>query len=198
MSLTAPPPESSPSPLSTLQKTGLIFQYILTRSDSSKQKLAENVDGPTFYSLRLVLSSFAAGMGTGAYLAGTHRNHQFLAENAHRMPKTKGGFWKYNQAKHYAVIRHAGPGALKHGFNFAALTAVYAGIEYKLEEMYGENFGNAAAAGCVTALLFSASRLSLSSGKYAVLVGTGCGLSIGLLQDGYRYFNGVSIKMPSI
>jgi hypothetical protein len=55
------------------------------------------------------------------------------------------------------------------------------------------------AAGLATSLIFSGvTRLSLPSARYAVALGTGCGLGIGLLQDGYRYYSGRSIKVPSI
>jgi hypothetical protein len=125
-----------------LEKTGIILKYIFIRNDAVKQDIVKHVDPATIYSIRLCLSSFSAGMATGAYISGTSRARQFLAENSHRLPRTKGGWFQYHKAKNYAVLQHAGYGAFREAVKFTAITACYAGIEQTLESEFGEGFVN--------------------------------------------------------
>lgn len=182
-----------------VSKVGVVLRYIFMRNEDTKSEVLMHVDPPTLYSVKLCLSSFASGMGVGAYISGIARSRQFLAENVHRLPTTKGGWFEYHKAKNYAVFNQAGIGAVKYGIKFTAISACYASIEQKLESKFGEGFYNATASGFATSILFSAfNRLSVPSTKYAVLFGTGVGLFIGGLQDCYLYLNGTSIKVPKI
>ncbi|ORY47318.1 hypothetical protein BCR33DRAFT_715062 [Rhizoclosmatium globosum] len=144
-----------------------------------------------------------AGAGMGSYIAARQRSHQFLAENAHRLPKTQRGWYVYHRHKQLESIRAAlsWKGGLGNGAKFATMGAIFCGLEALLEThvtQERECWVNAVGAGTICGALFAAgTRLSLQSSKYALAMGAGTGLAIGLLEDVSAYVSGVSLKYPS-
>ncbi|KAI8610499.1 hypothetical protein BC830DRAFT_1053676, partial [Chytriomyces sp. MP71] len=48
-----------------------------------------------------------AGFCTGGFLRARMRSHQFLAENAHRLPRTEKGWYVYHRHKQLEALRAA-------------------------------------------------------------------------------------------
>lgn len=61
-----------------------------------------------------IISSYC-GLGLGALLGARRASLVYLAENAHRMPVTKGGWYMYHKHRNYAIIRGAARRALPTG-----------------------------------------------------------------------------------
>ena len=171
-----------------------LLDYLLLRRDAA---IISEIHPSTYYTVRLCVAGVVAGMAAGAYQKGTIVGLQFMAENAHRMPRTKGGWFQFHQAKNHRIIKHAGIAAVKTGAKFGLLTSVYAVSEQIIESRLGENWKSPTFAGMTTGVFFCVyAKLSSSLAKRAVIIGTLAGLSIGILQDGYRIINGKSIKSP--
>ncbi|KLO11259.1 hypothetical protein SCHPADRAFT_792456, partial [Schizopora paradoxa] len=79
----------------------------------------------------LVLPATAGllGLSLGMMRGGRHASLQYLAENAHRQPRTVEGWYFYKKTKNYRVMW----GALKEGgresIRLGAIGLVWAGLE---------------------------------------------------------------------
>ncbi|ODN79900.1 hypothetical protein L202_03789 [Cryptococcus amylolentus CBS 6039] len=95
----------------------------------------------------LVLPSVALsfGLSIGFVRGGSQARLRFLAENAHRMPKTVGGWYFYTKTRNYRVIQ----GALKSGGYYGAAlggsTLTYVLLDESLgwarEQIFGVKIG---------------------------------------------------------
>ncbi|KAJ3397778.1 hypothetical protein HDU80_009463 [Chytriomyces hyalinus] len=143
-----------------------------------------------------------AGFATGGLVAGRARSHQFLAENAHRLPSTERGWFLYHRHKQLEAMR-AGltwRGGFGAGLRFAGMGVVFTCTEALIENtLFGgrETWAAAVGAGVGSGLVFAAgARLPRAYARYAILFGAGAGLGIGLLEDVAAVFTGVSVKNP--
>ncbi|KAI8838523.1 hypothetical protein BJ741DRAFT_601351 [Chytriomyces cf. hyalinus JEL632] len=143
-----------------------------------------------------------AGFATGGLVAGRARSHQFLAENAHKLPSTERGWFLYHRHKQLEAMR-AGltwRGGFGAGLRFAGLGVVFTCTEALIEHtVFGgrETWAAAVGAGVGSGLVFAAgARLPRAYARYAILFGAGAGLGIGLLEDVAAVFTGVSVKNP--
>ncbi|KAI8911578.1 hypothetical protein EDD86DRAFT_202742 [Gorgonomyces haynaldii] len=177
----------------------LLSRYILFRTPELKEQVATKVDPNVFYASRLVLVATATGFAAGAFMQGQLRGLQFVAENMHRVPKTKGGWYFYQRAKNNAVVEAAGIGGVKMATKFSFITIGYCVLDNLIEMQLGDRWTNPSVAGFLIAGGFSLySRLSFGASRRALLVGTLAGTCIGLMQEGYKMAYGVSIKVPTI
>ncbi|KAF9426645.1 hypothetical protein BGZ76_002667 [Entomortierella beljakovae] len=110
---------------------------------------------------------------------------QYLAENAHRLPKDMEGWYFYHKRKNYRMAL----GALKKGSVFSLKAAGLVGLFEVLEASAdffrgGADLLNSTFAGTASGALFSvASKLPKQSSKQTILLGAGYGLVSGALQD---------------
>jgi len=136
---------------------------------------------------RLILlpgAAILAGTVIGLVRGSRRVSLQFLAENAHRPPRTVQGWYFYNKTKNYKVmlggLQQAGVDASK-----LCVTALgWVAIEESLERVQLGEFKEVCA-GAGTAGLFSAIyRLSLRTTGRTVLLGTVVGCGMRLLRMG--------------
>ena len=173
----------------------ILVKHLLLGTAKDNEQVKSTIDPRVFYSSRLVLAATGAGMLTGGYLKGFERGRQFLAENAHRLPRTKGGWFKYHQYKQRQMIQYAGKGAIQSGWQFMVVSAAYATLEHFLEVWQGPQLWNGALAGTGTGLLYVFWKgLYGPSGRYALLLSSAGGCGIGCLQSLYQEWYGVDIK----
>ncbi|KAG9284693.1 hypothetical protein G9A89_002924 [Geosiphon pyriformis] len=131
----------------------------------------------------------------GSYEGGKRTGFQYLAENAHKLPTTRSGWYFYHKRKNHKVIL----GGMKHGVRYSVKTGslcfLFVGIEAGWDSVRGEaDFANTLISGLSTALIFSSIyRLPMQSIKYACMFGGGFGLFSGVAQDAYRYYKGERI-----
>lgn len=69
------------------------------------------------------------GFLVGAYSGGKLRRLQFLAENSHRLPKTKAGWYYYLRERNYQVLKRGGAVGAKVGLKWAGVLGGFAAIE---------------------------------------------------------------------
>ncbi|KAJ3291014.1 hypothetical protein HDU76_007336 [Blyttiomyces sp. JEL0837] len=180
-----------------------IFHYLTTFQDTKREEsraYLHQVSPSLVWTLQLTSLLTLSGFGSGAYISGRQRAIQFLAENAHRLPKTVKGWYFYHKYKQHEAIHAAYKGGMRYGGRFGAIALVYCGAEVAMERTLGmESWVCSMGAGSAAAFVFSlASRLNFQYGKYAILFGAGTGLGIGLLQDGYSLIYGHSIKNENL
>jgi len=133
------------------------------------------------------------GLSLGLMRGGRHASLQYLAENAHRQPRTVEGWYFYKKTKNYRVMW----GALKEGgresARLGAIGFVWAGLEDGLERLAArtkvETLEKAkeVGAGVGTGLVFGAVyRLPMASFRRAVVLGGIVGLTVSVLQEVQR------------
>ncbi|RKP22318.1 hypothetical protein SYNPS1DRAFT_6285, partial [Syncephalis pseudoplumigaleata] len=85
------------------------------------------------------VSGFGAfwGFVFGAYLGGRQSGLQYLAENAHRLPRTKADWYFYHKTKNYRVML----GGIRRGMLYAGRTGglclCFSGLEATLDYARG-------------------------------------------------------------
>lgn len=148
---------------------------------------------PTIPRLTLItLSSSVVTFFIGSIAGGKKTAYQFLAENAHRMPRTHQGWYFYHKTKNYRVMF----GGIKAGFSYARRTmlwtALYTGMEASLDGSRDTvDAGNSVVAAILTASLFSwRNGFSRQLTKRTVRMSGLVGLGLGILQDGLIYAKG--------
>lgn len=167
----------------------------------SLRQLAESGRGQRLNfppALRVVLAGTVAGgygLITGFYRGFTRTSLQYLAENAHRMPSTKGGWYFYHKRKNYVVLR----GGLVQGFKqmarFGGIASVYFGLEAYIDRLRGViDFGSSALAAGTVGLGYGvmsgmSKRQTLRSARTFMLIGG----VMGIFQDCIRYKRGYSL-----
>ncbi|KAI9020535.1 hypothetical protein DFJ74DRAFT_757068 [Hyaloraphidium curvatum] len=74
-------------------------------------------------------AGFVSGFLVGAHAGGRLRRLQFLAENAHRMPRTKAGWYFYLRERNYQVLKRAGAVGARTGAKWALVLGGFAALE---------------------------------------------------------------------
>lgn len=74
-------------------------------------------------------SGFLTGFMVGAYSGGRLRRLQFLAENSHRLPRTKAGWYFYLRERNYQVLKRAGQVGARNGLKWAGVVGGFALVE---------------------------------------------------------------------
>ena len=100
-------------------------------------------------------SAFIVGSAIGLVRGGRTASLRFLAENAHRPPKTVQGWYFYNKTKNYRVMLAGLKGAGIEGSRLGAIALCYVGLE-SVVDRYGWRDAKEIAAGMGTGAVFSA------------------------------------------
>lgn len=159
------------------------------------------------------LSSFLCGFTLGVSHAGHMAGMRFRAENAHRLPETRPGWYLYHKSKNYYKIKEAAPVGIRKGFFVSAWTSIFLIIEESLDifrgtwyagrtlnEMEGvdeldiktmekciqrnRDFKSSAIAGMVTGGVWSAwNTFPMVTAARTIRMGLFVGLAYGLGQD---------------
>jgi hypothetical protein len=124
--------------------------------NKSAIELARRIPPHATWTFKLSVTAFYVGTVLGGFRASVRRAHQFLAENAHRLPTTKGGWFMYHKHKNYAVIREFVSAGTRTGIRMAGWTGLYCGMEYLFIHFNGENWINGAGAGFLSGGIFAA------------------------------------------
>lgn len=123
----------------------------------------------------------AVGLGSamGIMRGGRAEALRFLAENAHRPPKTVQGWYFYKKTKNYRVMLGALKGAAKESGRLGAITGAYVVLEEGIDRV-GYGGWKSVGAGAGTGLLFGAVNRGIW--KQAVVLGLVMGGTLSLLD----------------
>ncbi|KAJ3007857.1 hypothetical protein HKX48_008905 [Thoreauomyces humboldtii] len=170
--------------------------YVFSRDSKTRASAEALLPAETLWAIQLGLAGSLGGFLSGFYLGGRTRSYQFLAENAHRLPKTVAGWYYYHKYKNYEIAYFGFRGGFKGAARFAGISAGFGAAEGVVEHLVGkESWVCTVGAGVSMATVFSlANRLTLQYSKYAVLFGAGASFMVGMLQDGYAWQYGESVK----
>ena len=89
--------------------------HFLNPSKTPAFKAGSSATDHIIWTLKQGIISSYCGLGLGALLGARRASLVYLAENAHRMPVTKGGWYMYHKHRNYAIIRGAARRALPTG-----------------------------------------------------------------------------------
>ncbi|ODV90619.1 hypothetical protein CANCADRAFT_12039, partial [Tortispora caseinolytica NRRL Y-17796] len=135
----------------------------------------------------LILSSlfgtagFFSGFSQGARYAG----HRYLAENYHRLPADKQGWYFYHKTRNYVVLRDGLSRGMRTAAAVSAFTIVFCSIEAGIDRVLGNPSWTATTAAAVsTAIpyLVMKGQRSVQLAKSSIQV-TVFAAAFGLLQD---------------
>jgi len=213
-------PEMTPStpPLPSTEITALTPGPTLHRS--SPERLGMNFDK------RILLagfSAFACGFTLGSTHAGRLASLRFRAENAHRLPISRPGWYLYHKSKNYYKMKAGIVEGMRKGVWLASWASVFFVIEESmdvfrgtwragrtLEEMEGideldfknmkreveknRDFVSSTIAGMVTGGLWSAwNAFPMVTAARTIRMGLFVGLGYGLSQDAMTYVRGRTV-----
>ncbi|KAJ3183756.1 hypothetical protein HDU87_005872 [Geranomyces variabilis] len=170
--------------------------YLFARHGIARADARALLTPEVLWSTHLGLAGALGGFVSSFYLAGRTRSFQFLAENAHRLPKTVAGWYFYHRYKNYEIAHAGFVGGMKGAARFGAICAGFGAAEALVESAIGrESWVATVGAGLLTTGAFSlTSGLTRQYAKYALLFGAGASLLIGALEDGYAWQTGQSVK----
>ncbi|KAI8872885.1 hypothetical protein GQ42DRAFT_118741 [Ramicandelaber brevisporus] len=156
--------------------------------------------------------SLSVGMLSGGIPALQLRGYQYLAENAHQLPRTKRGWFMYHRQKNYEAMMAFFIGGAKSAVRImlpvlafeATTTAIdwlrttgasYTQIEAdaaKENKTSGQvdALGRVMAGAVVGSVFATQTRLTKGSARRVMRLGIGIGLGMGLLEDAIAYFSG--------
>ncbi|KAF9902522.1 hypothetical protein EC991_004814 [Linnemannia zychae] len=162
-------------------------------NDLSKNPLLNRIGlEPVKRILLITASASFWGFMLGGVIGSRQSGMQYLAENAHRLPKNMEGWYFYHKRKNYRMIW----GALKKGVVYSSKTGAMVGLFEVLEasaDFYrgGADLFNSMMAGVASGAFFAAiNKLPRQSTKHTLMLGAGYGLVSGGLQDLSSYLKG--------
>ncbi|CAG8623632.1 7458_t:CDS:1 [Ambispora leptoticha] len=125
-------------------------------ADKSNDPLAR-ISMSTSQRIALATASGAFwGFIFGGYEGSKRSGLQYRAENAHKLPTTKGGWYFYHKRKNYKMLLGGFKRGVRYAFFTGSLCFSFVGLEAVLDRLSGEtNVLNTVAAGVGTALWFS-------------------------------------------
>ena len=144
---------------------------------------------------RLILTtsaSFLLGASLGSYIGGHASALQFLAENAHRLPRSEKGWYFYHKTKNYRTLLGAVKAGVRTGGDVAKWVALYVVFEDAVDRLRGRVDAGAS----VVASLAVAGGVGVWHGfGYGMAVraakrGLAVGVGYGLVQDAVRGVKG--------
>ncbi|KDQ64629.1 hypothetical protein JAAARDRAFT_52575 [Jaapia argillacea MUCL 33604] len=136
---------------------------------------------PRFYILPV--SAFVAGSLIGLVRGSRAASLRFLAENAHRAPKTLQGWYFYQKTKNYKVLLGGLKGAGIEGAKLSVITGGWVGIEEGCRRVGMEEFGEVGAGVGTAALFAGVYRLPWRAAGRAMVLG----LMIGGIMKGLKW-----------
>ncbi|KAG0284153.1 hypothetical protein BGZ96_011480 [Linnemannia gamsii] len=167
-----------------------------TGNDLAKNPLLNRIGlEPVKRILLITASASFWGFMLGGVIGSRQSGMQYLAENAHRLPKNMEGWYFYHKKKNYRMIW----GALRRGAVYSSKTGAMVGLFEVLEasaDFYrgGADLFNSMMAGVASGAFFSAiNKLPRQSTKHTLMLGAGYGLVSGGLQDLSSYLKGTPV-----
>ena len=136
--------------------------------------------------LALVSTSAIVGGMAGFYYGVRTSSLRYLTENAHRLPKTVGGWYFYNKKKNYIMVVSGVKQALKTGFKFGGAVGGFFGMEYLFDSVRGNtiDFINTTASALITSTVYARfNQLSYIQTRKMIVKCSALGLFLGLAQD---------------
>ena len=120
-------------------------------------------------------TAFFVGLTIGFVRGARRTGLRFLAENAHRPPRTMKGWYFYNKTKNYRMLYGGGKGAIKEASRLVGISMGWVGIEEGLRWM-GHPWNEVAevGAGLGTAGIFCAVCKSIDNVLTVLLLIQGC------------------------
>jgi len=118
-------------------------------------------------------TAFIVGSAIGLVRGGRTASLRFLAENAHRPPKTVQGWYFYNKTKNYRVMLGGLKGAGLEGSRLGAIALCYVGLETAIGLRSLKEIGAGVGTGAVFSIVY---RLPLNIARRSMVLGliTGC------------------------
>jgi hypothetical protein len=98
-------------------------------------------------------TAFIVGSAIGLVRGGRTASLRFLAENAHRPPKTVQGWYFYNKTKNYRVMLGGLKGAGMDGGRLGAMALCYVGLETAIVWREAKEIGAGVGTGAVFSLV---------------------------------------------
>jgi len=134
----------------------------------------------------------ALGSAIGIMRGGREASLRFLAENAHRPPRTVQGWYFYKKTKNYRVAWGALKGAGKEATRLGAITGTYVVLEEGMDRVYPS--AKEVVAGAGTGLLFGAVNRGIL--KQAIVLGAVMGSICKVLNmaSGWKDINGCVVE----
>ena len=103
-----------------------------------------------------VCFAFLAGASLGMSHGGKAAGMRFRAENAHRLPKTQGGWYLYHKSKNYNAVVGGMKEGVKMGTKVGVWSGGFLGIEAYMDDRRGtKDFVSSAVAGLGVGAAFS-------------------------------------------
>ncbi|KAF9423060.1 hypothetical protein BGZ94_008401 [Podila epigama] len=183
-------PTSSNSHYYNSSVTGTDFSVL------SKNPLLNRIGLEPLKRITLITASASFwGFMLGGVIGSRQSGMQYLAENAHRLPRSSEGWYFYHKKKNYRMIL----GALSKGAVYSAKTGALVALFEVLEasaDFYrgGADVFNSVTAGLASGSIFSVlNKLPRQSSKHAIMLGAGYGLVSGGLQDFSSFLKGTPV-----
>ncbi len=144
-----------PTSIKTLTQTYL--SYLFSLDKESRETAKTSLPHQIIWSSSFTGYSSLAGFASGAYLGARTRSHQFLAENAHRLPKLVTGWYYYHKYKNNEMTLAGIKGGIRYATRFAAISGCFSLLEVGSEKYLSngrEGLVNGVVAGLGSAGLF--------------------------------------------
>lgn len=132
------------------------------------------------------------GAAQGLYEGIKTSSLRYLAENAHRLPKTVGGWYFYHKKKNYVMIFRGCREAMLTGVKYSAIVTSFFGLEAALDYVRGTNdFINTTVSGTALTYAYGSYKQMSTILKLKLLkTGTALSLGLGLIEDYLMYRRG--------
>lgn len=99
------------------------------------------------------------GMGLGFYEGIKLSSLRYLTENAHRLPKTVGGWYFYHKKKNYVMVIAGCQNAVRHGLRYSLGVSSFFLLEAGLDYVrHATDFMNTTIAGSMVAFAYGTSK----------------------------------------
>ena len=143
--------------------------------------------------------AYAGGILFGLSIGGRTAGLRFRAENAHRLPTNKRGWYLYHQEKNKQVIWESFKEGNRMGWRLSPLVVLFIGTEEVIDTLRSKGDGDdsrkdflsTTVAGMTVAGTYSWwHRLPMTTKAKMLKTGLLFGLGLGLAQDGLRILKG--------
>lgn len=136
--------------------------------------------------------SGTVGAALGMYEGIKMSSLRYLTENAHRLPRTVGGWYFYHKKKNYVMITSGGREAVKTGIKYSLAVTSFFALEAAFDyARQTKDFLSTAAAGAVVAFAHGTSKKMSPRQRFShVRKGALMALALGIGEDVMIHFRG--------
>lgn len=197
----SPPPAPAPSTGSATEdelNAAKAVEIAKLRADYTLYSHTQRLGMPPVPRIALtVLAGGTYGAMSGFYGGFKRGSLEFLALNAHRLPRTKGGWYFYHKRKNYVMLKSGLASGIKGALKYGGVTGTYFAVEAAVDWLRGDggmDFGSTTLAATTVGTLYALwNRLSRVQTRTAMKNAFVFGLVMGVVQDGLRYARGNDI-----